>query len=333
MAIITPSKSFQGSDLGSSFGSYIKSDIRQVKFNKDSNKDGAWLYILPPYKVDNSGNGVWYKVIDIRLDFGDATKERYYVPNRDTDPGQYFFNNLKRLYPEEAKVVEGEKGRKIYPRVGRITRRVLYNVVYVSNFEAGVHVLDFPAYYCAEQIDKYNKVKNADGTEREPICSHTKCIPIWVKLNENVVGNPWEVSPDPAQAKPLPDEFADPDMGYLYDLDTVLVDKPEQEIIDKLKLLYPDEVYESCMRGFKGFKSERTAPAEASESSTVVVSPATRAISMPAAPKATAVAPAIPKAHVHKQAASSEAVAPVGPSTAVTKEEAMAILTSKRKPA
>ena len=57
MAIIRPSLKFQGSELNlnPSVSSYIKEGVRKALFNKNTNKEGAYLYFLPAYKADDEG--------------------------------------------------------------------------------------------------------------------------------------------------------------------------------------------------------------------------------------------------------------------------------------
>ena len=69
MAIIRASKAFEGSDLKPRANTYIKADTRTVSFGKDE-KDGVYLFILGAYKEDSNGNGVWYRPLKIRDNFG-----------------------------------------------------------------------------------------------------------------------------------------------------------------------------------------------------------------------------------------------------------------------
>jgi hypothetical protein len=125
MAIIRPSLKFAGSELNlnNTAVPYIKDGVRRAMFNKTNNHEGAYLYFLPAYKQDEEGNGAWYKKITIRDSFGTNFKEKYYVPSRAADPAEYFYNNLRILYPEDAQIRESENnGKKFkqYPFCGRI---------------------------------------------------------------------------------------------------------------------------------------------------------------------------------------------------------------------
>jgi len=149
MAIIRPSAKFEGSDLNLSASAtpYIQEGVRKALFNKTNNAEGAYVYFLPAYKADTAGNGVWYKKMYIRDNFGTNFKEKYYVPNKANDPAEYFANNFRCLYPEEAKVTDTEVGGrkfKKYPNYGRTTERVMYNIAFAQNLSAGAHVLDLP---------------------------------------------------------------------------------------------------------------------------------------------------------------------------------------------
>ena len=97
MAIIKPSLKFEGSELNlsASAAPYIKDGIRKALFNKTTNQEGAYLYFLPAYKADDRGQGVWFKKIAVRDNFGTNFKEKYYVANRAQDPADYFANNFR----------------------------------------------------------------------------------------------------------------------------------------------------------------------------------------------------------------------------------------------
>lgn len=255
MAIIKPSKKFTGSEIDlRDAGKYIRSDVRQVTFSKRNNPNGAYLYFLPPYKADAEGNGVWYRKVQIRDNFGDKFKEKYVCINN--DPVSHFERNLRVLYPDLAAIKEGvdERGqsRKVYPLCGRLANRVLYNVAYLNQLELGAHILDLPAYNGASIIDNWLKEKDTRGRERPLLCDPESCIPVFIKLRDGG-GAPWQIEPSAAEAAVIPDALADSD--NLYNLDDVFVVKTPQELIAKLRECYANDVFESCMEGYPGFMS------------------------------------------------------------------------------
>lgn len=255
MAIIKPSKKFVGSEIDlRDAGKYIRSDVRQVTFSKRNNPNGAYLYFLPPYKVDSNGDGVWYKTIKIRDNFGDKFKEKYVVI--DNDPVAYFERNLKVRYPEMAAIRDttDDKGqaRKAYPLCGRVTNRVIYNVAYLNNLEAGAHVLDLPLFNGASIIDAWLKEKDTKGRERPVLCDPENCIPVFIKLRDGG-GAPWQIEPSQAEASVIPTELADSE--NIYNLDNIFVEKSAQELIGKLREMYSSDVFETCMEGYPGFRS------------------------------------------------------------------------------
>lgn len=266
MAIIRPSIKFEGSELNLTPTStpYIMDGVRKAVFNKSTNQDGAYLYFLPGYTADSSGNGVWYKRISVRTDFGVNFKERYYISNRAEDPAEYFAFNFRTLYPNEARVTEQEvNGKKFkkYPNYGRVTDRVLYNVAFAQNLQGGAHVLDLPLRNGADILMNWLEGKDMRGNARNPINDPDRCVPVFVKLKENSA-NPWMVQVESDSAVQLPEQLADSD--YLYNLDEVLVKKSKEEIIAKLREMYTSDVFEDCMHGYPGFGGKKaSAPAQA----------------------------------------------------------------------
>jgi hypothetical protein len=97
MAIIRPSNDFEGSDLAAPPApltqGYISQDVKKMIFSKTSNTGGAYILFLPGYKADMTGKGVWFKVFEIRDNFGDKFKDKYYVPDRQADPASHFAKN------------------------------------------------------------------------------------------------------------------------------------------------------------------------------------------------------------------------------------------------
>lgn len=257
MPIIKPSKKFIGSDIGNRNATkYVKDGINQVLFNTKENKDGAYLYFLPPYTTDSEGNGVWYKGFRIRDNFGDKFKEKYAVNPRGVDAVEHFERNFKIHFPAEAKAVDetDEKGqtRKRYPLYGRKTNRVLFNVAYCNHLEKGNQVLDLPAYMGASQIIEWLDVKDARGKDRPMLNDPSRMIPVFVKLKDGGSGNPWQIMPDPNDVSTIPDELADSDNLYNLDED-VLEYKTDAELIEKLRNMYKPDLFELCMEGFPGF--------------------------------------------------------------------------------
>jgi hypothetical protein len=299
MAIIKPSRKFVGSEMDSGAGGkYIRPDIKQVLFNKNNNKDGTYLYFLPAYKVDGAGGGVWFKVINVRDNFGDKFKDKYVTI--ENDPVAHFERNFKLHYPEEALVVDetNEKtGRtqKRYPNFGRVTRRVVFNVAYSQELEKGAHVLDLPAYNGANILMKWLETKDNRGRERPMLNDPERAIPVFIKLNDGG-GAPWELSPDPTDPGVLPEQLADTD--YIYNLDNIFVKKTAVELIAKLKEMYTTEVFEQCMEGYPGFGGQGGVKATAASNPTAKA----EANDAPA-PKATKAAPSlknIPKVNTKK---------------------------------
>jgi hypothetical protein len=261
MAIIRPSLKFEGSELNLTVSAapYILDTVRRAVFNKTNNQEGAYLYFLPAYKADASGNGIWYKKITVRDNFGTNFKEKYYVSNRANDPAEYFANNFKILYPEEAKVTDTEvNGRKFkkYPNFGRATERVVYNVAFAQNLPAGAHVLDLPLRNGADTLMNWLEGRDMRGNPRNPINDPDRCIPVFVKLKENSA-NPWMVQVEGNSPVQLPEQLADSD--YLYNLDEIFVMKSKEDIIAKLREMYSADVFEDCMNGYPGLGKTNTA--------------------------------------------------------------------------
>ena len=254
MAIIKPSNKFEGSELNlaSSSTPYIKEGVRKATFSKTTNQDGAFLYFLPAYKADSSGAGIWYKKITIRDNFGVGYKEKYYVANRSQDPAEYFANNFRILYPEDAKITDQEingKKMKKYPACGRIADRVVYNVAFAQNLTGGAHILDLPLRNGADILHAWLDGKDLMGNTRPSINDPERCVPVFVKLKENSA-NPWMIQVENNQPVQLPLQLADSD--YLYNLDEIFVLKSKEEIIGKLREMYSADVFDDCMNGFPG---------------------------------------------------------------------------------
>lgn len=252
MAIIKPSRKFVGSDLKTSNASrYIKEAVKVVSFAAKENKEGLYLYILPAYKLDATGSGVWFKTVQIRDNFGDKFKEKYAVSPHYPDPVAHFERNYKLHFPDLAKVeeeeVEGQK-RKKYPPYGRIARRVLFNVALAQKLEAGPQILDLPAFGGASQIMEWQESRDKLGRERPLINDPENACSVYVKLKEKATGNPWQVIVDANDRIPLPENLADSDI--IYNLDDILEYKTKEELIDKLQSMFSPDVFDLCMQGY-----------------------------------------------------------------------------------
>lgn len=298
MAVIKPARKFQGSEMsGGDLGRYILPEVPLVQFNKNNNKEGAWLFFLPAYKVDSNGNGVWYRVVNVRDNFGDKFKDKYAVIDPSTDPVAHFQKNFSLLFPDQAKVIEVEENgrkQKKYPLYGRVTKRVIYNVAYCGpRMKDGIHVIDLPMFNGADQLDKYHSTKDIQGNDRGMICDPDKCVPVFLKLNDGG-GSPWQINPDPQQATALPEQFCDSD--YLHNLDDIYIKKDPRELIAKLREMYRPDVFEACMEGYPGFK-KTVAPGYARNPSEV-----DDEIDMTPAPAPAFSAPPIPKEPEVRQA-------------------------------
>ena len=330
MAIIKPSLRFEGSELNlnNSASPYIKEGIRKATFNKSTNQEGAYLYFLSAYKADANGNGVWFKKIYVRDNFGTNFKEKYYVPNRAQDPADYFANNFRLLYPEESRVTDVENnGKKFkkYPNCGRITERVVYNVAFAQNLGAGAHILDLPLRNGAETLMSWLEGKDLAGNSRQPINDPDRCVPVFIRLKENTT-NPWMIQVEQNSPVQLPIELSDSDK--IYNLDEIFVTKSKEDIIAKLRDMYPDRTFDDCMQGFPGlvkntvqgssFSAPQTYKPAAPEAPRPVAAPAMEIprASIPAAP---APSVAIPSAAIPVAAIPAVTVPSVGiPSANIT---------------
>jgi hypothetical protein len=256
MPIIKPSLKFEGAETGTTQNTtpYLREDVRKVIFNKTNNQNGVYLYFLPPYRADSLGNGVWYKSIEIRDNFGDKYKEKYLVASRENDPAEYFARNFKLLYPEESKpgtIVNNGKTFKKYPNHGRITKRVLFNVAYANKLEAGPHILDLPLANGASQLFDWLSKTDIAGNPRPLVNNPEAAFPVFLQLKDSGT-NPWQLNVEASQPAILPEAIAISD--NLYNLDEILIVRPKEEIIAKLREMYPSHVFDDCMNGYPGLK-------------------------------------------------------------------------------
>jgi hypothetical protein len=254
MAVIQPSINFEGSDIGKTYNPipYVREEVKKAIFSKKSNPDGANVYFLPAYKQDRNGAGVWFKKINIRDNFGTKYKEKYFVPNTESDPAGYFARNFRILYPEDAKTVDvemnGHKFKK-YPDCGKAAERVLFNVAFHQNMSAGAHLLDLPLHNGADKLLKHLQSLDINGNPRKPINDPNRCIPFMIRMTTGTA-SPWSLDPDTDHPARLP--LALSDSQNLINLDNILIIKDNEEIISKLRDMYSPEVFDNCMNGFPG---------------------------------------------------------------------------------
>jgi hypothetical protein len=263
MAIIRPSNDFEGSDLAAPPApltqGYISQDVKKMIFSKTSNTGGAYILFLPGYKADMTGKGVWFKVFEIRDNFGDKFKDKYYVPDRQADPASHFAKNYLKLYNPGGKLeletvtINGRSFKK-YPNFGRITKRIIFNVAYAADMSQGVFVLDLPAANGGSILTDWSKQIDMFGKNRPYLNDPDRALPVFLQLKDTGA-NPWVINVDTSQAIQLPDALADCD--NMYNLDDILVQKPKEEVIAKLRDMYPADMFEDCMEGFPGFNSAR----------------------------------------------------------------------------
>ncbi len=323
MSIIDPSRNFEGSDIsGSKYGRLIKEDVRTVSFKEEKNKFGNFFYLLPAYKADTNGRGVWYKQIRVRKNFGIDVKESFAIqPN---DPISYFESQAKLYFPEYTavkEVVQGTKKFKVYPTSGNVTSSIVYNAAYVSELELGAHVLAVPSFYVGQTIDTWTRSKDAKGNPRPMLNDYKKAIPIKIQLRSgsDIIGNPWLIEIDASQNEALPAELADTD--YLYDLDTVIYYPDPAYLIEKLQAITPTSIFDACMKDFLSQSVRGIDIPDAEESdfspttkpAPVQVQPVKKTI--PKAVKSTEPATVAPSAEVPKEAVASESNPSAAPMT------------------
>ena len=250
MSIIRAAKVFEGSALTQKTATYIKEGIRVVDFKgKDQ---GVYLFLLGAYKQDSAGNGVWYRPLKVRDNFGTGMYKKKLAVWPAGDPVEYFENRVRQFAPDMAKStkVPGEDGkdRWVYPVWGRNAWRVLYNAALFNKFEAGVHVLDLPMNGGGSVIDEHVKGKQADGSDNPDLTDYQNAIVINVKLDLAAKGQPWKIQISTNKTYNLPVELADSD--YLYNLDEVIAYPKKEDVIAELRSLVPSDVFE---RGFEGY--------------------------------------------------------------------------------
>ena len=297
MAIIRASRTFEGGELRQSGGGYLKPGTRIMNFRDKANLEGVYVCILEAYKEDQGGNGVWYKPLKIRADFGLDTKEKFAVqPNCPID---YFASKVKTHAPNFAKTEKVKRDNRemtVYPAFGRTTWRVLYNAIYLKNAEAGIHVLDLPQSGGASVIDEYVKGKSPDGAENPRLNDYQAALPVYIKLDLTVAGQPWKVVVKEGKTYPLDESYADTD--NLYNLDNVVNYPSKEELIEKLRMVVPNNLFNQCMAGYSdgtvkvSFNAPVTAPAAQADEDDLPFPPqAPIAPVRPVAPRPVAPAP------------------------------------------
>jgi len=275
MAIIQPSRNFAGSDLNQSGAApVLKGDVRSIRFNSPEYRDGTYLFILPPYKMDDAGNGAWYRTINVRDNFGqDVMKERFFDPP--SSPIAYFERMCKSQFPDFAEIKEEHRdGRrfKVYPPYGRISKRVLFNVAFCQDLSKGAHVVEVPSYGCASEIDKHHKRLLPDGSQPTLVCDPQNATAVFFQLQKDAQGNPWNVTVDNSKTYQLPEQLCDAD--YLYNLDEVVIEYSDKELLEKLRAVVPGNIFDSCMAGFHGVPSAPTIAVPAGAPTSAPTAPA-----------------------------------------------------------
>ncbi|NBQ68169.1 MAG: hypothetical protein EBU46_04760 [Nitrosomonadaceae bacterium] len=246
MPIIRPTRKFDGGEMGNqNNASILKPGIPFINFKEDANKNGAKVFLLGAYKADAEGNGIWYRVVKIRDNFGLDTKEKFAVqPNC---PVEWFASKVKSYAPNYAKVeevVKDNRKQKVYPSFGRTTYRVIFNAAYVNRMELGAHVLDIPQWNCGSVIYDW-----CQDPEKPMLNDYAAAIPVNFKLEKgNTMGNPWQVTIESFKSFSLPPELADTD--YLHNLDEVVVYPDKAKLLEKLRASTPNDLFNRCMAGY-----------------------------------------------------------------------------------
>lgn len=312
MAIIKPSRQFEGSDLSTGvFGKIIKDTVRQINFRDDNYKTGAYFFILPPYKLDAAGNGAWYKTVQVRDNFGVSIKESFAVPPN--CPIRYFDSQCATKFPNYAKIqknvpVEGtNRTRTIYPSFGRVANKVVFNVVPYKEMTIGAHVMLLPQFGAAEVLEQWGRKKQMNGIDFMPMLNDPeRAIPVWVALRKDkAAGNPWEVTIDGSNGYKLPPELSDTD--FLYNLDDVIHYWEPEYLIEKLRSFTPGDIFEACMAGYSDGKTKVSMVTPAVIAAPVVAAPAPTPSAMPTLAPPPQSHGVIPKASIPSQVQSQPA--------------------------
>jgi hypothetical protein len=177
------------------------------------------------------------------------TKEKF--PVQQNCPIDYFANKVKTYAPNFAKTEKVQRDNRevtVYPAFGRTTWRVLYNAAWFDNLGAGIHLLDLPQSGGASVIDEYVRGKQPDGSDNPLINDYKAAIPVFIKLDLTAKGQPWKISVKDGKTYELDDQFADTD--YLYNLDEQIVYPSKDELIEKLRMVVPSDLFNKCMAGY-----------------------------------------------------------------------------------
>lgn len=245
MPIIRPDRKFSGSEIGNQgSASILKPDIKAISFKNAKVSNPLEVFILGAYKQDSEGNGVWYKVVKVRDNFGVDTKEKFAVQSN--CPVDWFASKVKAYAPNLAKVEEVVKdGRKmkVYPSFGRTTFRVLFNAAYKAQLGEGAHVLDVPKYQCGEKVDQW-----CQNPDKPMINDYQAALPIEIIFDLERQGNPWDLSINAYKQYQLPEQLADTD--YLYNLDDVINYPDKEVLIEKLRRNVPSDLFNRCMSDY-----------------------------------------------------------------------------------
>jgi len=255
MAIINSSRNFTGSEMTSNlYGATIKAGVRTVNFRDQENKNGVCVFLLSAYKTDSAGNGVWYKVFQVRDNFGLEIKEKFPVLLQN-DPIDYFASQAKLHFPTYAainKTTKDNREVKVYPSFGRTTTKVLFNSAMFRSLPLGSHVLEIPQYGCADVVNAWVRGRTPEGEPNPMLNDYQKAIPVEFRLVQGAKGNPWQVMINAGKVYALPEQLAD--SAYLYNLDDVIAYPQIDELVEKLRKITPTHIFNKCMSGYSGGK-------------------------------------------------------------------------------
>lgn len=250
MATLQPSRNFEGAGSAQLF-KLIKPGVNDISFKDDKNAGGNYFFILPPYKLDRLKNGVSWRSVDVRVDFGiEQFKERF-IQGPDC-PVAFLEKQAKLLFPPYAKIFEEESGngqkRKKYPTYGRRQSQLVFNVAYFKDLAAGPHVLHLPWFNAGQVIEEWSRGRTPEGSPNPMVNDPANSFPVWVQLKKDAVGNPWMVTINASKGHALPDSLTD--SNNLYDLDDVLFIPDKELLVEKLRAVTPADIFDACMKGY-----------------------------------------------------------------------------------
>lgn len=247
--IIKPTSASAAAPLSndSDYGKRFIDNVRRVNFRDKAYVNGVYLVMLPPYKLDASGEPVSLKVYEVRTNFGIGEKKISYNTKANCPIG-FFASKCKSLFPDFAKIETSQisgKSMPVYPPFGRTQKRVLYNMGIMDKLEAGCHLTDLPLRFGAEKIDKWQKTPLRSGAMKPPINDPEQSHPILIKLaDKSQNGDPWYIEIG-ADTYKVPDELCDSD--NLYNLDEVLYYYEDDYLISILQRSVPSDIFNTCM--------------------------------------------------------------------------------------